>query len=29
MSNKFGEGRDPYLYSGLNVMRNRQGIHQA
>lgn len=29
MSDKFGEGRDPYLYSGLNVMRNRLGIHQA
>ncbi len=29
MSNKFGEGRDPYLYPGLNVMRNRLGIHQA
>ncbi|ENJ4423257.1 putative adenosine monophosphate-protein transferase Fic, partial [Salmonella enterica] len=23
MSDKFGEGRDPYLYPGLNVMRNR------
>ncbi|EDS7775831.1 putative adenosine monophosphate-protein transferase Fic, partial [Salmonella enterica subsp. enterica serovar Saintpaul] len=22
MSDKFGEGRDPYLYPGLNVMRN-------
>ncbi|EDN1291546.1 TPA: putative adenosine monophosphate-protein transferase Fic, partial [Salmonella enterica subsp. enterica serovar Infantis] len=21
MSDKFGEGRDPYLYPGLNVMR--------
>ncbi|EGB0743598.1 putative adenosine monophosphate-protein transferase Fic [Salmonella enterica] len=29
MSDKFGEGRDPYLYPGLNVMRNRLGIHQA
>lgn len=28
MSDKFGEGRDPYLYPGLNVMRNRLGIHQ-
>lgn len=27
MSDKFGEGRDPYLYPGLNVMRNRLGIH--
>lgn len=26
MSDKFGEGRDPYLYPGLNVMRNRLGI---
>ncbi|EFS3455716.1 putative adenosine monophosphate-protein transferase Fic [Salmonella enterica] len=29
MSDKFGEGRDPYLYPGLNVMRNRLGINQA
>ncbi|EDZ8708858.1 putative adenosine monophosphate-protein transferase Fic [Salmonella enterica] len=29
MSDKFGEGRDPYLYPGLNVMRNRLGIYQA
>lgn len=29
MSDKFGEGRDPYLYPGLNVMRNRLGIHQV
>ena len=29
MSDKFGEGRDPYLYSGLQVMRNRLGIRQA
>ncbi|MDU7915567.1 MAG: putative adenosine monophosphate-protein transferase Fic [Klebsiella grimontii] len=29
MSDKFGEGRDPYLYSGLKVMRNRLGIRQA
>lgn len=29
MSDKFGNGRDPYLYSGLNVMRNRLGIRQA
>ncbi|HCZ2200287.1 TPA: putative adenosine monophosphate-protein transferase Fic [Salmonella enterica subsp. enterica serovar Victoria] len=29
MSDKFGEGRDLYLYPGLNVMRNRLGIHQA
>lgn len=27
MSDKFGEGRDPYLYPGLNVMRNRLGIY--
>lgn len=27
MSDKFGEGRDPYLYPGLNVMRNLLGIH--
>ncbi len=29
MSDKFGDGRDPYLYPGLNVMRNLLGIHQA
>lgn len=29
MSDKFGAGRDPYLYPGLDVMRNRLGIHQA
>lgn len=29
MSDKFGDGRDPYLYPGLNVMRNRLGVHQA
>ncbi|AYZ18284.1 putative adenosine monophosphate-protein transferase Fic [Klebsiella pasteurii] len=29
MSDKFGEGRDPYLYPGLKVMRNRLGIRQA
>lgn len=29
MSDKYGEGRDPYLYPGLNVMRNRLGIRQA
>lgn len=29
MSDKFGDGRDPYLYPGLNVMRNRLGIHQV
>ncbi|HKS32751.1 MAG TPA: putative adenosine monophosphate-protein transferase Fic [Enterobacteriaceae bacterium] len=29
MSDKFGHGRDPYLYPGLNVLRNRLGIHQA
>ena len=22
MSDKFGDGRDPYLYPGLNIMRN-------
>ena len=22
MSDKFGEGRDPYLYPGLDIMRN-------
>ena len=26
MSDKFGDGRDPYLYPGLNVMRNRLGF---
>lgn len=29
MSDKFGDGRDPYLYPGLNVMRNLPGIRQA
>ena len=29
MSDKFGDGRDPYFYSGLNVMRNRLGIREA
>jgi Protein involved in cell division len=29
MSDKFGDERDPYLYPGLNVMRNRLGIHQT
>ncbi|MBF0735947.1 putative adenosine monophosphate-protein transferase Fic [Citrobacter koseri] len=29
MSDKFGDGRDPYLYPGLNIMRNRLGIRQV
>ena len=29
MSDKFGDGRDPYLYAGLNVMRNMLGIREA
>lgn len=29
MSDKIGDDRDPYLYPGLNVMRNRLGIHQV
>lgn len=29
MSDKYGDDRDPYLYPGLNVMRNRLNIHQA
>jgi cell filamentation protein len=29
MSDKFGNGRDPYLYPGINVMRNVLDIHQA
>lgn len=29
MSDKFGDGRDPYLYPGLNVMRNVLGIRQT
>lgn len=29
MSDKYGDGRDPYLYPGLNVMRNQLGIRQA
>ncbi|VEC62284.1 cell filamentation protein [Escherichia coli] len=28
MSDKFGEGRDPYLYPGLDIMRNRLNIRQ-
>lgn len=29
MSDKFGDGRDPYFYPGRNVMRNALGIHDA
>jgi len=29
MSDKFGDGRDPYLYAGSKVMKNRLGIRQA
>jgi cell filamentation protein len=29
MSDKIGDDRDPYLYPGLNVMRNRLDIHEA
>ncbi|MTH47745.1 putative adenosine monophosphate-protein transferase Fic [Intestinirhabdus alba] len=29
MSDKYGDGRDPGLYAGLNVLRNRLGIRQA
>lgn len=29
MSDKFGGGRDPYLFPGLKVMRNRLGIRNA
>jgi cell filamentation protein len=29
MSDKYGNDRDPYLYPGLNVMRNRLSIRQA
>lgn len=29
MSDKIGDDRDPYLYPGLNVLRNRLGIRQA
>lgn len=29
MSDKFGNGRDPYLYPGIDVMRNALDIHQA
>lgn len=29
MSDKIGDDRDPYLYPGLNVMRNRLSIRQA
>ncbi|UMX58202.1 hypothetical protein MJ524_26340 [Escherichia coli] len=30
MSDKFGEGHDPYLYPGLErIMRNRLNIRQA
>lgn len=28
MSDKFGEGRDPYLYPGLDIMRNLLDIRQ-
>ena len=28
MSDKYGDGRDPYLYPGINVLRNRLGIRQ-
>ena len=28
MSDKFGEGRDPYLYPGLDIMRNKLNIRQ-
>lgn len=28
MSDKFGEGRDPYLYPRLDIMRNRLNIRQ-
>ncbi|WP_044183757.1 putative adenosine monophosphate-protein transferase Fic [Phytobacter massiliensis] len=29
MSDKVGDDRDPYLYAGINVMRNLLGIRQA
>lgn len=29
MSDKIGDDRDPYLYPGLNVMRNKLNIRQA
>lgn len=29
MSDKYGDDRDPYLYPGINVLRNRLGIRQA
>ncbi|MGK9174275.1 putative adenosine monophosphate-protein transferase Fic [Yokenella regensburgei] len=29
MSDKVGDDRDPYLYAGINVMRNVLGIRQA
>ncbi|TGC91528.1 cell filamentation protein Fic, partial [Salmonella enterica subsp. enterica serovar Wilhelmsburg] len=29
MREKCGDGRAPYLYPGLNVMRNRLGSHPA
>lgn len=29
MSDKFGDGRDPYLYAGLDVLKNRLNIRQA
>nr|VUD29733.1 cell filamentation protein fic [Raoultella sp. NCTC 9187] len=29
MSSKFGDGRDPYLYPVLDVLRNLPGIRQA
>ena len=29
MSDKFGEGRDPYFWSGIHVLRNRLDIREA
>ena len=29
MSDKIGDDRDPYLYPGLNVMRNKLNVRQA
>ncbi|EOC0003685.1 putative adenosine monophosphate-protein transferase Fic [Cronobacter turicensis] len=29
MSDKFGDGRDPYFWSGSDVLRNRLNIHAA
>lgn len=29
MNDKFGDGRDPYFYPGIQVLRNKLNIHEA